>query len=50
MSTPRQKTGTLTGLERAILTRLRTEIAVGSLFCNETAARPVDPLGKSAFA
>jgi hypothetical protein len=50
MSAPRQKTGALTGFDRAILTRLRTEIAVGSLFCKETAARPLDPLGKSAFA
>jgi hypothetical protein len=50
MSSPRQKTGALTRLDRVILTRPQTEIAVGSLFCKETAARPLDPLGESAFA
>lgn len=46
MSSPHQKNGALTGLDRVILTRPQTEIAEGSLFCKETAARPPGLAGR----
>lgn len=39
----------LAGLNRVILTRPQTEIAVAFLFCKETAAWPLDRWDKSVF-